>query len=891
MGNRLSIRARLVTLMLVPAFAMMALTGVQLNSTRTTAASTAQFESLVGIAGQQFSVLHALQIERTRSLEALYLGRGGTADMTGDDLRAARQATDAAREQLLQTTDPAFIGAVSPVALEEYERAQGAIEAVIEFRATVDSLSVTAAEVNNRYGLAFRAILAFDDEIAPLVANPQVQARQQLAASFARLKATILDRRDTVLLASVGEIDRTSATRLAGQFASQQVLWTEIIGRLATEEEFERVAELATINPGAETARVANGLLSDTLPPVDVQAADNRDAADALREIEIHFTDTALATAQALRDEANRSLLLLGLVTAAALGFTLLVLIAITRGVVRPLRRLTALAQRIGVTLPETVEQVAAGAELPESDFATPANADLVERGDELGDLAKAIRKSTETAVNVALGQAQTRAGVAKTIMDVARREQSLVEQQLALLDRLEDAESNPEQLANLFGLDHLATRMRRNAENLLLFASGELPGSPTDAPAPIVDVIRGAAAEIEEYIRVDVNVGLAATVAGYAATPVSHLLAELVENATLYSPPNTRVQITARRESGGVRVSIRDHGIGMSEEEMAAARQKLAETPLLEAAESRRLGLYVVGLLSARLGITVELSSPADGNGTVVDVGLPDSLFIGGTGFVDSNELIEAGTPEHNGHSGSGVVGHDGAFALPVNADPIPPVPSSPITPVPSSPITSLPNPAVLRDIAPPVSNDPPPPVPVGLLNAAGDADPQPGQPDPGTTGRLPSRQSPAGSNGGAGGASGGQRNGATGLSLARESGVTMPDLDQDLLGGFFNHHDLEPEPPTLAPRGEPAADEAVAPQWNAAEASEWSTAPHRPAAVQWPGVAAPPASESEPGSAPAPDQLPVDDQVWAPAPQTGAFSTPSWAPPGRGRHSGDRR
>ncbi|HUG86015.1 MAG TPA: hypothetical protein VMM13_15740, partial [Euzebya sp.] len=157
--------------------------------------------------------------------------------------------------------------------------------------------------------------------------------------------------------------------------------------------------------------------------------------------------------------------------------------------------------------------------------------------------------------------------------------------------------------------------------------------------------------------------------------------------------------------------------------------------------------------------------------------------------------------------------------------------------------------------------------------------------------TGRLPSRQSPAGSNGGAGGAGGGQRNGATGLSLARESGVTMPDLDHDLLGGFFNHHDLEPEPPTLAPGGEPAADEAVAPQWNAAEASEWSTAPHRPAAVQWPGVAAPPASASDPGSAPAPDQLPVDDQAWAPAPQTGAFSTPSWAPPGRGRHSGDRR
>ncbi|CAN5298742.1 hypothetical protein BH23ACT9_BH23ACT9_04080 [soil metagenome] len=862
MGKRLSIRTRLVTLMLIPAVALLALTGVQLNDTRSLASFTGQFESLVGVTGEQIALLHALQVERTRTLEALYLGADGTAMMSGEDLRSARQATEEARSQLRANVDESLIEGISDEALSTFRASQQNVDGALEFRNEIDRLSVTAAEVNTRYGQAIQSIFDFDDAIAPFLTNPELQSRQQVTAAFARMKATILDRGDTVLLATVGEIDRTSATRLVAQFASQQVLWGELIERLATDDEVARVAEVATIQPGSETARVSNGLLSNSLPPVQTQAADNRATAETLRQLEIEFASTALDTAQAQRGAANRTLLLLGLLTLAVLAFTVLVLVSVTRGVVAPLRRLTDLAHQIGVSLPGTVEEVAAGADVPESEFAKPANADLVAREDELGDLAKALRASTETAVLVATDQAQTRAGVAKTIVDVARREQSLVEQQLALLDRLEDDENNPEQLANLFGLDHLATRMRRNAENLLLFASGELPGSPNDTPTPLVDVIRGAAAEIEEYVRVDVGVTLAATVAGYASTPVSHLLAELIENATLYSPPHSRVQITARPIDGGIGIMIRDHGIGMTDDELAVARQKLAETPLLEAAESRRLGLYVVGLLSARLGIRVDLSAPAEGSGTVVDVSLPNALLLDGPGLAATTPPALAAVPPlaaGQGPSPNGLLtpftpppaqapvafdpmtfdpaAYKPDHQLPVSTDHAPPPPrltDEDIPPVPDASEGAAPlSLAQLNDL--PTRSQPPAGGHAGnghgLLTPGGPPAEAAGNGLATRTPRTPRQGSAASA--------------VSSLSLARESGASgMRDLDQDLLGGFFNNSG-----PPVAPLA--AEMPVLDPEWDAE-----------------PEQAPPPV---EPAPAP------------APAPQTGAYTTPSWAPSGR--------
>ena len=320
---------------------------------------------------------------------------------------------------------------------------------------------------------------------------------------------------------------------------------------------------------------------------------------------------------------------LLGIVAAMVL-LAILLLLVLIRDVLRPLRDLAALAGEVRDGLPETIDLLAAGEPTAGSPFDGETGAALVTRPDELGDLARVMQATTVEATRVAVGQAATRAGTNRTIEDVARREQALVQRQLALLDQLEDAESDPDQLAQLFRLDHLATRMRRNAENLLLLASGQLPGGHDSPPMPLVDVARTAAAEIEQYDRVDVRVGVFDTVLGHAATPVSHLLAEVVENATQFSPPSTRVLVTARTEAEGVVVAVADQGIGMSEAEMGSARRKLAEPVLLETAESRRLGLYVVGRIGARLGITVDMRSPDDGRGTTVEVHIPRRLFLG---------------------------------------------------------------------------------------------------------------------------------------------------------------------------------------------------------------------------------------------------------------------
>lgn len=819
MSLRNSIRARLVVLMLVPALALVALAATQLQGTIRQAAATDRFDQLIELSTAHLTLLHTLQEERVHTVAVQFVD---DAEPARTGLQEARAQTDQALTAVRDGIDADGIRALDDDVSTAHDAALAAVDIFVERRQPVDELSGSVLALDTLFQLPFAAILTLDDTIAPLVVDPELAGRQQVRFAFTRLKSTVVDRAQVVLLASTGDVDRTSAVRQAAQLVGQQVLLIELIERLGTPAEIDRMVDvpasgvranggglvgLVTINPAGETAEINNGLLTDTLPAPEDQVTDLLADAAELREAESAFAADLGASSQQQRRVANRALVVLLAVALAAVLFVLLVVVAVSRGVIAPLRRLTALSQRVGLGLPETVEQVAAGAAIPDSEFAAAANADLVGRSDELGDLARAIRASTETAVLVATEQAQTRAGVAKTIVDVARREQSLVEQQLALLDRLEDAEVDPEQLSNLFGLDHLATRMRRNAENLLLFASGELPGSPTDAPTSLVDVVRGAAAEIEEYVRVDVNVGLAVMVAGYAATPVSHLLAELVENATLYSAPTTRVQITARRTGDGVTVRVRDHGIGLDERELAAARLKLAETPLLEAAESRRLGLYVVGLLAARLGIGVDLAAAEDGAGTIVDIALPGALFI------------DAATPQPMAWGDPAV-----RPVLPVHRDPAPPIPGllSPAALVEVSPIT----------VAPP---EVPPPSPAWpILTEQPSALPSRGQPVE-VAGAAPSGA--------------GQR---ISLSLARESGVTpaqVDDLDQGLLGAFFD----APSPP----RGGFLDDLDTMPE---------PAAPALPPRAQGP----------RPHAA-------------APAPQTGAFTTPSWAPTAR-PSNGDR-
>ncbi|MFB6819157.1 nitrate- and nitrite sensing domain-containing protein [Streptomyces sp. NPDC056347] len=256
---------------------------------------------------------------------------------------------------------------------------------------------------------------------------------------------------------------------------------------------------------------------------------------------------------------------------------------------------------------------------------------------DEIGEVARAFDQVHREAVRLAAEQAMLRGNVNAIFTNLSRRNQSLIEGQLTLITDLENNEADPDQLENLFRLDHLATRMRRNGENLLVLA-GEEPGRRWNQPVPLVDVLRAASSEVESYERIELT-GIPETeIHGQAVTDLVHLLAELLENATTFSSPQTKVRVTATRlPDGRMMIEIHDKGIGLTPEDFADINHRLANPPTVDATVSQRMGLFVVGRLSDRHGIRVQLRPSGEQAGTTSLVMLPDAITHGGGGEPDA--------------------------------------------------------------------------------------------------------------------------------------------------------------------------------------------------------------------------------------------------------------
>ena len=241
-------------------------------------------------------------------------------------------------------------------------------------------------------------------------------------------------------------------------------------------------------------------------------------------------------------------------------------------------------------------EEVDVATEAPPLEFGT----------DEIGQVGKAFNAVQETAIahrrRAGRPAPQRPRGLPQPGPAHARR---CVHRQLTLLDAMERREHDAEELEDLFRVDHLATRMRRNAENLIVL-SGSTPGRAWRRNVPMVDVVRGAVAEVEDYTRVNVLPLGPVSLAGRAVGDVIHLLAELIENALSFSPPHTSVEVRGQLVANGFAIEIEDRGLGMSEEDLAAANHRIVDQSELNLANAARLGLYVVSRLTERHGVRV---------------------------------------------------------------------------------------------------------------------------------------------------------------------------------------------------------------------------------------------------------------------------------------------
>jgi signal transduction histidine kinase len=357
----------------------------------------------------------------------------------------------------------------------------------------------------------------------------------------------------------------------------------------------------------------------------------------ALQQTENLVAGNIVNRATQLQQSAQQSALVYIIITVAVLLVVLLLALLVARSLVLPLRRLRAGALDIAsVQLPERVRLLAESPDSASSMEVAPIN---VSSQDEIGQVARAFDQVHSEAVRLAGEQALLRSSFNAMFVNLSRRSQTLIERLARMIDTLEQNEDDPDRLGSLFSMDHLVTRMRRNSENLLLLAGHENPRKWSDA-VPLADVARAATSEIEQYNRIALNISPGVSVIGQAVSDLVHLLAELIENATIFSPKDTQVHVRMQElTSGGVLIEVIDRGIGVSDERLNDMNWRLDNPPTIDVSVSRHMGLFAVARLAERHRVRVRLRS-APPQGLSALVWLPDSVIerTGGLGSGTSN-------------------------------------------------------------------------------------------------------------------------------------------------------------------------------------------------------------------------------------------------------------
>ena len=464
------------------------------------------------------------------------------------------------------------------------------------------------------------ATLSNDVVTLTALARAEDQASEQRGTLFAALTAQQFPPQGLQALQSeqaqeaAAEQDFQSSATLP----EQQLFQNTVSGPKVDQAAFEEQVATQTSN---------NGSVSIGMPAAAAPSAwfTNMTATvQDMRVVENNLISSILDRSRSLQSSATRSAVITSVITLVLLILVLLITTVVARSMIRPLRRLREDALDIaGTRLPDMVRRLS---ETEGSDESVEIEPIAVSSTDEIGEVARAFDQVHREAVRLAADEAMLRGNLNAMFVNLSRRSQSLIERQISLIDSLEQGEQDSGRLSSLFRLDHLATRMRRNSENLLVLAGHEA-SRRWSQPVPLVDVLRAAISEIEQYERVVLNVQPGITVVGQAVNDVVHLVAELVENATTFSPEDTQVYVSGQPlTSGGVLLDVTDGGVGISDQEMGHANWRLDNPPVVDVGVSRRMGLFVVGRLAARHGVRVRLRHASSGGLTAL-VWLPDTV------------------------------------------------------------------------------------------------------------------------------------------------------------------------------------------------------------------------------------------------------------------------
>ncbi|MFF8644870.1 nitrate- and nitrite sensing domain-containing protein [Streptomyces sp. NPDC015345] len=646
-----SIRRKIVALLLVPLVSLTAIWGFATVITGREASALLDTANVVDKLGYPIEdTVRVVQQERRQTL--VYLADPRASDALAA-LRRSRDATDdMIAEVRTNAKDPDLRDSIDESSRKRLTSLLDAFDGIESLRRTVEEGTITRAGALKMYtklidpcfgllttlnGFAYLDDVSLDQQGRALVGV--TRARELLSREDALLGSALVARRLT-----------RSEIRQVAELRAQRSLLYEV--NLAPLPEDDRGRYERYWN-GADTTqlRKAEKDVIESAPGTPRAVTSAHWDAAAGRVLK-DLAERDVEASDRLRDRVEPAavgvvvrVVLAGVLGLLALLVSVFLSVRIGRGLIRDLRRLRLEAHEAsGVRLPGVLRRLAAGEQI---DVETEAPR-LTYDKDEIGQVGQALNTLQRAAVEATVKQADLRRGVSEVFVNLARRSQVLLHKQLTLLDTMERRTEDTDELADLFRLDHLTTRMRRHAEGLVIL-SGAAPSRQWRKPVQLMDVVRAAVAEVEDYERIEVRRLPRIAVTGPAVADLTHLMAELLENATVFSPPHTAVQVLGEHVANGFTLEIHDRGLGMAPDALLDANLRLAETPEFELSDTDRLGLFVVSRLAQRQRVRVSLQ-PSPYGGTTAVVFIPEALLTddvpdtGGVGFrLDRPQAKEA--------------------------------------------------------------------------------------------------------------------------------------------------------------------------------------------------------------------------------------------------------
>ncbi|HEV8561160.1 MAG TPA: nitrate- and nitrite sensing domain-containing protein [Actinophytocola sp.] len=633
------LRTKLIAVLFVPTLTALALGGLRVKADLDRAADFRHTVNQVEFAGNITSVIQELQKERTLSVARVANDRGGPRGELDAQIGRVDAAVAVARTAAgqLETDDAAT--------QQRYNRGLQRLSALAAVRDAADRSSLPDIALFNAYSGILDSLVQLGREVNTAGTDRELLRQGAVIQALSEAKEFV-GRENAILQIAVstprngfpGELLNQARAAQAG--AQAQLFGFNANATSAQQQLFSDVVSGTQVD-NRERLKLTAFSKADNGQPLNFTdqqrqqiTNDGFATVERMRTVETSLLDRLRSDADAQAAAATRSAFRNAGIVLAALALALLLMIIVTRSLLKPLRVLRRDALDVANRrLPATVQRILADPD-PVAASKTAIDPVPVFTREETGQLARSFDAVHDQAIKMATEQAMLRDNINSIFVNLSRRSQALVERQLALIDRLEQDEQDPDQLASLFELDHLATRMRRNSESLLVLSGSGL-SRQLSRPVPASEVVGAAVSEVEHYARIEVVSAPEVTVQGRAVSDLVHLIAELLDNATFFSEPDkkviVRMAVTRKKE---LAIQITDSGVGMSEDEIEAANQRLADPPDLDVAVTRRMGLYVVARLAKRHGIMVRLRDNEDiEGGLIARINVPAELVAPSSG------------------------------------------------------------------------------------------------------------------------------------------------------------------------------------------------------------------------------------------------------------------